>query len=233
MGILGRQDRMRLPVALLIGTFAVINAAQAQTGTASKPSDKTSKPADKMYIEGFAQTVASNATSQAFGGEFGLTVLPHVQVFAEGARVNNVATAALGASAKAIGGYLAATQANVAYSVQEPVTIVVAGVKFVVPNSSSLRPYVIGGGGMARLTQNVVFTVGGTDVTNNLTPYGVTLGSDLSGSFTKPVLALGGGIVWPVGDQFLVDIQYRYGRIFVPGQGINLSRLGVGLGLRF
>jgi hypothetical protein len=122
---------MRFLLALLIGTFAVSAVAQAQTGTASQAqtgaalqaqsgtasqakTGTASKPADKMYIEGFAQTVASNATSQAFGGEFGLTVLPHVQVFAEGARVNNVATAALGASAKAIGGYLAATQANVA-----------------------------------------------------------------------------------------------------------------------
>jgi opacity protein-like surface antigen len=217
---------MRSLLAILIGTFAMSTVAQAQTGTAFKPDDK-------MYIEGFAQTVSGNVTTQAFGGEFGLTVLPNIQLFAEGERVNNVATATLGASAKAIAGYLALTQANVAYSVQEPVTIFAVGVKFVVPTSGNWRPYVMAGGGVARVAQNVVFTVGGTDVTNNLAPYGVVLGSDLSGSFTKPVLALGGGIAWLVGDRFLVDLQYRYGRIYAPGQGINVSRIGLGLGLRF
>jgi opacity protein-like surface antigen len=222
MDLFGRQNGVRSLLALLIGTFAMSNVAQAQTGAA-----------DTVYLEGFAQTVRSNTTSQAFGGEFGVSVVPNGQLFAEVARVNNVATPKLSASAQAIAAYLAATQTNVGYSVQEPVTIGVAGIRFVVPTAGSLRPYFMAGGGFARVTQNVAFTVGGADVTSKLAQYGVVLGTDLSGSFTKPMLAVGGGIVWAIGEKFLADLHYRYGRIYAPDQGININRVGLGLGVRF
>ena len=59
-----------------------------------------------------------------------------------------------------------------------------------------VQPYVLGGVGFARVTKKVVFAVGGTDVTSTLTQFGVVLGSDLSGEFTKPMLTVGGGVAW-------------------------------------
>jgi opacity protein-like surface antigen len=79
----------------------------------------------------------------------------------------------------------------------------------------------------------VRFLVGGTDVTANLAQYGVVLGSDLSGTFTKPMLTLGGGVAWPFGQRVTADLQYRFGRIFADNQGINVNRVGVGVGVRF
>ena len=38
---------------------------------------------------------------------------------------------------------------------------------------------------------------------------------------------------WVVKAPFVVDFQFRYGRIFADGKGINLSRTGIGLGVRF
>ena len=104
--------------------------------------------------------------------------------------------------------------------------------KVVVPTAGTLRPYVLGGGGVASVKQDVAFTVGGTDVTSNLPQLGVTLGSDLSGTFTKPMVVAGGGVMWPW-QRLVVDLQYRYGRIFADDGGINVSRAGVGIGFRF
>jgi hypothetical protein len=61
----------------------------------------------------------------------------------------------------------------------------------------------------------------------------VQLGTDLSGSVTKPMLSLGGGVTWPVWRQLILDFQYRYGRIFADDQAIVAQRAGVGLGIMF
>jgi hypothetical protein len=70
-------------------------------------------------------------------------------------------------------------------------------------------------------------------VTANLAPYGVVLGADLSGSYTKPMATVGLGVMWPAWQRLVLDFQYRYGRIFADGQGINVSRAGLGFGVRF
>jgi len=220
---------MRSVVALMIGMIALASAAGAQT-PASAPAS------DRGYAEGFAQSAFGNVTSQAFGGEIGVTVVPNVQVFVEGGVVHNVATPAMGAAAQMIAGFLSQTQANVAYNVKEPVTFGVIGVKYVVPmTGSKLRPYVMGGGGIAKVEQNATFTVGGTDITSSLASpqYGVQLGTDLSGTFTKPMFVVGGGVMWPVWQHLVVDVQYRYGRILAEDGAIDVSRAGLGIGVRF
>jgi opacity protein-like surface antigen len=59
------------------------------------------------------------------------------------------------------------------------------------------------------------------------------LGTGLSGSETKGMFSLGAGLVWPVWQKLVVDFQYRYGRVFTSGEGLNLNRAGVGIGVRF
>ena len=89
------------------------------------------------------------------------------------------------------------------------------------------------GGGMAQVKKDVSFSINGSDVTSTLPQLGVVLGTDLSGSETKPMLTLGGGAVWPVWQRLIVDFQFRYGRVFTEDEGLNLSRAGVGIGVRF
>ena len=87
---------------------------------------------------------------------------------------------------------------------------------------------------MASVKQDVTFTVGGSDVTSTLaSQYGVQLGSDLSGTFTKPMVVAGAGAMWPAWQHLVVDIQFRFGRIFAEDGGINVSRAGIGIGVRF
>jgi hypothetical protein len=223
---------MRSLLAFLVGALALSGVAHAQTGAAP------ARATDRGFVEGFAESAFGNVTSQSFGAAIGVTVIKNVQVFVEGGVVRDVATSGLGAAAQTIAGYLSQTQANVTFHAKEPVTFGVAGVKFVVPMDSSpsrlnLQPYLVIGGGLAKVEQDVTFSIAGNDVTSNLATYGVQLGTDLSGSFTKPMLVLGGGIMWPAWQQLIVDVHYRYGRIFADDQGISVSRAGIGIGVRF
>ena len=207
-----------------MGMMALASVAGAQTPAA----------ADRGYAEVALQSAFGNVTSQSYGGEVGVTVAPNVQLFAEAGMVRDVATASIGAAAQTIAGALSQTQPNVAFRVKQPVTFGVAGVKFVVPTAGTIRPYVLAGGGVASVKQDVTFTVGGSDVTSNLaTQFGVQLGSDLSGSFTKPMIVAGAGAMWPAWQRLVVDFQFRFGRILAEEGGINVSRAGIGLGLRF
>jgi opacity protein-like surface antigen len=103
-----------------------------------------------------------------------------------------------------------------------------------VPTSGSIRPYALAGFGIAEVTQDVTFLVNGSDVTGSLnTQYGVQLGTDLSGSFTKPMFTMGAGATWSGWQRLVIDLQYRFGRILAEDEGININRLGVGVGVRF
>ena len=217
---------MRSCVALAMLVLAGGSTASAQTPSAPDT--------DRGYVEGVFQSAFGNVTSQSYGGEFVVSVRPGMQVYAEGGRVGNVATPEMSAAAQTIAGFLSQTQSNVAYSVKQPVTFVLAGVKFVVPTSGSLRPYLMGGAGMANVKQDASFTVGGTDVTTTLpAQYGVQLGTDLSGSYTRAMISVGAGVMWPAWEHLVVDIQYRYGRILAEDAGINVNRAGVAVGVRF
>ena len=222
----GQVSGTRAVVALAAAAMVLTGVAQAQTVRAAQP--------DMWYVQALGDAAFGNANSQAYGGEVGFTVMPNLQVFVEGGRVNNVAGATVGAAAQLIVTALAQTQSNVGVSVKEPVTFGIAGVRYLIPvTGTKLQPYVMGGIGIAKVKQDVTFTVGGTDVTAGLQQFGVQLGTDLSGDFTKAMLALGGGVAVPVWERVVLDVHYRYGRIFAPDQGINVNRAGIGLGVRF
>lgn len=218
---------MRSCVALAIAILAFGPAAAAQTPPGAPD-------AEHGHVEAVLQSAFGNVTSQSYGAELGVTVTRNIQVFVEAGMVRDVATPGIGSAAQTIAGFLSQTQANVQYRVKQPVTFGVAGVKIVVPTAGSLRPYVLGGGGMARVKQDATFTVGGTDVTSNLAAqYGVQLGTDLSGTFTKPMVVAGAGVMWPAWQRLVVDLQYRFGRIFAEDEAITVNRAGVGIGFRF
>lgn len=185
------------------------------------------------YVEGVAQSAFGHVTSQSFGGELGVTLTPTMQVFIEAGVVRDAATADIGAAAQAIAGSVAQSAGNVSFKMKEPVSFGLAGMRYLVPVSSRAQPYVMGGAGVARVKNDFSISVGGADVTGNLSQYGVVLGSDLSGSVTKPMVGVGAGVAWPIWEYVVVDFQYRYGRVFTEGQAANINRAGVGIGIRF
>jgi opacity protein-like surface antigen len=221
---------MKSLLVLMVSGIVLGGVAEAQTaaggGAGATPSTG--------YVEGVGQSAFSNVTSQSYGAEAGFTITTGLQLFVEAGRIRDAATADIGLNAQTIAGALTQAQSNsVGYTSKEPVSFGVAGLKYLIPVATNLEPYVMGGFGVARYTKDVRFLVGGTDITGSLAQYGVVLGSDLSGAFTRPMLSLGLGVIWPVRQPLIVDFQYRYGRIFADNQGINVNRVGVGIGFRF
>jgi opacity protein-like surface antigen len=198
-------------------------AAHAQT---------TAATADRGYVEGVAESAFGNVTSQSYGVEFGVTVRPDLQVFGSFGHIGNVATSELSAAAQSIASALTQVQpSSVSFSVNEPATFFVGGVRYRFSVDSTLKPYISGGLGVGSVSKDVKFLLGGTDATNNISQY-VTLGSDVSGSESGLMFTFGGGVVWPAWRQLIVDLHYQFGHI-ATDTPINVSRAGVGVGVRF
>jgi opacity protein-like surface antigen len=108
-------------------------------------------------------------------------------------------------------------------------------VRYAFAGTPRLEPYVLGGFGAASVKHDVTFTVGGTDVTGSLgsAPYYATLGSDLVGTATKPMLEIGGGVNYRTVAWLRIDLGYRYARIFTDTAGTNVNRAGIGIGVSF
>jgi opacity protein-like surface antigen len=212
--------------------FAILLAGLAAAQTPA-PSSASAGPT-RGYVEAIAQSAFGNITSQSYGGEFGTTVANDVQVFAEVGQIRNVATAAIGASAEQIAAVLRDVQsAAVTYTVKQPVTLGIGGVRYLIPaGSTNVRPYVLAGVGVARVSNDVKYQFGGADASGTIAQF-VTLGSDLSGTSTHAMLATGAGVAIPAWRRLIIDLQYRFGRIFADPSGINTNRLGVGIGVRF
>ena len=220
---------MKVSTSALVAWLALAGLAHAQSQSQSA--------ASRGYVEAVGQSSFGSVTSQSFGAEFGIAIGPQLQVFAEGGKTRDVSTTALSSAAQKIAGALAQIAANSGYSVKEPVTFFDAGLRFSFYPSAAgrLDPYVLAAFGLANVKQDVKYTVGGNDLTGVLSqdPYLIVLGSDLSGSFTKPMLVVGGGVAYPVWKQLVLDFQLRYGRVFAADQGINIGRAGLGVGVRF
>jgi opacity protein-like surface antigen len=216
---------MKTSVALVIVSMALARGAYAQSPAA------TSTASSKGYVEAVAQSAFSNVTSQSFGGELGVTLGDGLQLFVEGGMIRDAATSDISSGATQVALALGALQpAGVSYAVKEPVSFGVAGLRYVF-SGSRVQPYVLAGGGVARVKKDVRFQLDGVDASSSLAQY-VTLGSDLSGTTTKPMLSIGAGAVWSVWKRLIVDFQYRYGRIF-DDTPIKTSRAGAGIGVRF
>jgi len=230
-----RTYYMRTLLRLITVATVLTGVAQAQTAPAQAPPPGTTS--SKGYVEAFAQSAFGNVTSQAYGGEGGYTVWKNVKVFAEFGQIRNVAPAELGAAAQLIAGYLSQTQGNVSFFVKEPVSFGAGGVRYLIPvGGSKLEPYVMVGFGVAKVRKDVTFTVGGSDVTNQLLTLGVVLGSDLTGEFSKPLATFGGGVSWLLWRQVTADLQFRFTHIGAEDEttsAINVGRAGVGIGVRF
>jgi len=188
----------------------------------------TAADESKGYAEVVAQSAFGNVTSQSFGGELGVTVKPGLQVYVDAGYVRDTTPSSLSASAQAVAGAIGAQAGGSSYQVKQPVTFGVAGIKYLLPvDQSRFAPYLMAGGGAARVQKDVSFTVAKGQVSDY-----VTIGNDLAGSETKGMVSVGIGVDVALGGTFIVDLQYRFGRVFT-SEGLNINRLGVGFGVRF
>lgn len=208
--------------------------AATVTLTTVPASAQTPAPAPgrlSIGIEGGAEAVEH--VGGAGGVRLGLALSSRVEVFGEALYLQDVVTRRRVESAKDVAGYLAQSQGQTASAtLTAPAWTFGAGVRLFLTGPHGLRPYVVGQAGVARVTLQPAFTLAGADVTSNLGQYGVTLGSDLTGSISKPTYGGGFGVVAGRG-AWTLDLALRVLSIQFDGQPANASTFVVGIGRKF
>ena len=224
----------RVICAAGVAAALLVMASTAMAQTAGAPTPSASAPAVNMgYLGGFAGIGAVQNAAAVGGGEAGVRVFHSLDLIVEGGYGKDGVTRRRTDVTATLATLLQNTQGKPASSsVKAPVNYGMVGLRYVIENSSPLRPYVLVEVGRANIEYKPSFTLNGADVTSTLANYGVTLGSDLVSQETKT--AFGGGVgVWFVRGPLYVDASVRLLSIQTASQSTNMTRAHVGLGFRF
>ena len=211
---------------------AVCLAALLGFGASSAQAQTASGADSKFYVEFNFGPTLGHKSDKFFGGEAGFRLTGALDVFVEASHMNNVATSDLDARAQIIANFLGGT-ASSAFKVNHGA----AGLRYKVAATPSVHPYALLGVGIAQVTTNVDFAVGGTVI--DPVAKGVQLGGDLSGNANKTIVIFGFGVNVPFKDRFFADLGYRYGQIlakidnFENDTAIPTQRIVLGAGIRF
>jgi opacity protein-like surface antigen len=214
-------------LALTLATMSVTSPAWAQS--ASEP--------DTVAVQFTLGATFGNASNASLGGELDFKLGTEWQAFLEAGQMRNVAPGLIEDRAALIAGIIGGSVDAAARA-----TYVDAGIKYLfVPFGGGYTPYVGLGFGVARVKADVAFSVNGAELGEDvlLSRYGVQLGNDLAGTTTKPLVMLGFGISRHFAHRYLLDLSYRFGRIFSKSddieddESINSNRVQVGIGVRF
>ncbi|HEY6358746.1 MAG TPA: hypothetical protein VIX35_10910 [Vicinamibacterales bacterium] len=217
---------------VIIGSLVVAVPVAAQTSVPFVPVAGTGEPAGRLFLGALGGAGAVQDVSGVFGGELGLRVTSRIDLFAEGVWLQDVATRRRLGLASEVASTLQTSQGSVASgTIDVPTVSADAGVRFTL-TGGRVRPYVVVGAGMARMTLKPSFVLGGSNVTASLPTYGVTLGSDLSGESTAPAFTGGLGLRMAQGRWYL-DGGLRATRIQAADEGITAVRATATFGLIF
>jgi len=226
-------------IASALTCFAAPLAAQTPPpGTPTQPAATTSaaSSSDTKYFAGLVTGAgwAKNASS-VFGVEAGARVWRNVDVFAEFAHFSDVVTQAQIDVAAPLVDYLQRTQGKPASAdLKMPAFASNFGARWVFEQTSmpyAAKPYALFSLGATHVNREPTFTLGGTDITNSLPQYGITLQSDLTGDETQLSVTGGAGVIVPY-RMLYFDLGYRLMSIRL-SEAINVNRLHISIGARF
>lgn len=206
----------------LVATLGPL-APSAQAQGAAEP---------KLYVELNGGPTLGHKSDKFFGGEAGLMLTDGLDVFIEASHIGNAGTSDLDTNAQTFATFLGGT-VSAGYKVNHGAI----GLRYRVPASPRVHPYVLAGVGLAQVTPEVVYTVGGSVI--DPAARGVQLGGDLSGSRNKTIVIFGVGVNVPFKTRFFADLGYRYGRILANVEDVEndtaipTQRIILGAGIRF
>jgi opacity protein-like surface antigen len=187
---------------------------------------------------GFA--VTSDTTSGDVVGEAGVRVAPNLFVFGNLGRFENVEPSAFQQTVEATTASVATGGLAVTGTARVPAWYTMGGVRWIVPTSTRIAPYVFGGAGLAHVTDTATFTyrsgtlpgstpLGGEDVTQQLVSLGDYVQPAASNAF---MLSFGGGVQAPVAPHLVVDVGYRVARVSTDTP-FNAQSVTFGFGYKF
>jgi opacity protein-like surface antigen len=196
---------------------------------AQAPGASTATDGGPFYGEFAAAATVGHKTSGSAGVEIGYRIKDQWQVFIEGGRMANVVTAALDQRAQLIA--VPATGIS-SFSASQRAVYFDAGARYQLVPFGIWHPYGLLGLGFASVKTSTAFGPSSNGTV-------VFTGNDLNSTLTKLFLTAGAGVTVPFKGRYLVDLSYRYGRIFpktseIEGDtGINTNRIQAGIGVRF
>jgi opacity protein-like surface antigen len=214
----------RFAMVLVVMLVGGVGPVAAQT-----PGASTATEDHPWYGEFAAAATFGHKSSGSAGAEIGYRIKDEWQVFIEGGRMANVATAALDQRAQLIA--VPATGIS-SFSTAQRAVYFDAGVRYQLVPFGIWHPYGLVGLGFASVKTSTTFGPSSNGTV-------VFTGNDLNSTLTKLFLTVGAGVTVPLKNRYLVDISYRYGRIFpktseIEGDtGINTNRIQAGIGVRF
>ena len=184
--------------------------------------------------------ITSDNTSSLVSGEAGIDVGHNLFVFGDLGRFRNVEPSTFQQTVDAATTSLATGGLNVTGTAQVPAWYTMGGLRYVIPASSRVSPYVFGSAGFARVSQTAQFTYTSGTLPGS-TP---TTGDDVTsqivqlGDFVQPtptnafMFAFGGGVQSPIAPHLLFDVGYRVARISTDTP-FNAQSVTFGFGYRF
>jgi opacity protein-like surface antigen len=221
-------------VGICAALLLCATTAAAQTTPAASAPKSVSGPVVNLWYVGASTGIAAvERVGGEFAGEVGFRVWRNLDISGEVGWFQDVVTRRRLDLAATLATFLQQTQGKTATSdVEAPATYGSVNFRWVFESQRMVRPYAVFGVGGARVELNPTFTLGGTDITDALLQYGVTLGADLTGHSSHAAITGGGGVLLPFG-KYYADVNYRLTSIMTESQSTNVSRVNFGFGLRF
>lgn len=209
---------------LVVAGLAAIWATPASAQTASDT---------KTYVGAVVGVQSVQNVGGLAGVEFGYHASDRLDVRAEATWLQDTVTRRRIGTAETVGSFLQQSQGGtVVTSLEAPALLASGGVRYVFGGERSVRPYVLAGVGIARVTLVPKYTLNSKDVTEQLSQYGISLGSDLTGVASKPAITGGVGVATSRGD-WKISADLRVTSIRMLDQPSNVLRLNVGIGRDF
>ncbi len=211
--------------------FAAVILAAGLMYARPAAAQTASTPHWSLGVEGGAEAVEH--VGGLGGAQLGIRLSPRFELFGEAAYLQDIVSRRQLGAASAIATYLSDSQGQPASGdLRIPTWTGSAGLRIFINTGGAVRFYVTGQAGVARATFIPSFTLAGGDVTKTLGAYGVVVGSDLTGSTTKPVAGGGLGIVAGQHAWYL-DASIRVLSVQFDGQASNVKTVAFGIGRRF
>jgi hypothetical protein len=193
---------------------------------------QTSAPGWSLGIEGGGQVVEN--VGGLGGTRLGRRVSSRLDLFGEALFLQDIVTRRRLGSARDVAGFLERSQGHPASaSLDLPTWSATAGLQLFLTGPHAVRPYLVGQAGAAYVTLRPAFHLETSNVTTILDNYGVTLGSDLTGTRTVPIFGGGLGLLVGSDEGWYLDLGFRLISVRMDDEPANVGTLTVGLGRRF
>jgi hypothetical protein len=180
---------------------------------------------DRGCVVGVGGLTFQSEVSGLFGAEFGAAVAPNVLVYGQVGRMINILPKSVQDDLDDAAQTLTLlTGDRWEFDGKVPATYFGGGVKFLFPTAAPVRPYVLGGVGLAHMKASITEVDLG-EVLDDLVE-GFLDEDEVKG--TEFAFEFGGGLSIPAG-RALLDVGYRFMRI----NEVNVSRFVGGFGVRF